>query len=116
MKNKFLLIIIIGLSLLPILSMAQGGITPVTIVKEVNIWTTINTIMNWALGLLIVLAAAFVLASAFIYLSAAGDPEKVGKAKTLIIYAVIAIIIGVLSKTIVFIAASLLGIGGGSLQ
>ena len=109
MKN--LIKIGITLSLLaPLAGFAQGGITPVNPLSEqTNIITIIDRVSQWALGLLLVLAAVFIIYAAYLYLTAAGTEENVGKAKNVIIYAAIAIAVGLLSRVIVFLVRGLIG-------
>ena len=109
MKN--LIKIGIALSLLtPLAGFAQGGITPVNPLSEqTNIITIIDRVSQWALGLLLVLAAVFIIYAAYLYLTAAGNEENVGKAKNVIIYAAIAIAVGLLSRVIVFLVRGLIG-------
>lgn len=102
--------IAIGLTFLPLMTLAQpvSGITPVTVPKEVNIADVISRILNTGFAILLLLAAVFILAAAYFYLTAAGDETKIGKAKSLIIYAVVAIVVAFLARGIVFIVAQLL--------
>lgn len=99
------------LTLLPLLAMAQpaapdqvqfasGGIE--TVIK------VINTIANYLMFALLALAGLFIVYAAYLYLTAAGDPEKVKSASNVIIYAVVAIGVGLLSKVIVTIATALI--------
>src|SRR3989344_7233343 len=109
-KNKVILAVLIGSVVLPLLALAQGGITPVTPLQDVSLTNIINTIVNWMLGLLIALAAVFIMVAAFYYLTSSGDDEKLKSDKNLIIYAVVAIAVGAISKLIVTIATRLLGL------
>jgi hypothetical protein len=72
-----------------------GNIDDVT-----DVFILINDIFNILFWLLIVLAAVFIIWAAFTYLTAGGDPEKVKKANHRVIYAVVAVVVGVLAKAI----------------
>ena len=110
-KNKIVFAVLVGSIVLPLLASAQiGGINPVTPLQDVSLINIINTIVNWMLGLLIALAAVFIMVAAFYYLTSSGDEEKLKSAKNLIIYAVVAIAVGAISKLIVTIATRLLGL------
>ena len=113
-KNKVVLTVLIGSVVLPLLALAQGnitgGITSVPPLQNVNLTNIINAIVNWMLGLLIALAAVFIMVAAFYYLTSSGDEDKLKSAKNLIIYAVVAIAVGAISKLIVTIATRLLGL------
>ena len=102
----------------PALALAQGGLggtgisaDPGAIPEQVNIAKVIATAMNWAFGLLIVLASVFILVAAYYYLTSGGSDEKLAKAKNLIIYAVVSIVVAFLARGIVFIAQTLLKAG-----
>ena len=94
---------------LPVLAQAQGGVAPVPVPTTVDIPQLITTVLNWAFGLLLVLAAAFILYAGFLYLMGGTNEENIGKAKNYILYAVIAIVIGFLARGIVAIVRGLLG-------
>ena len=66
----------------------------------------IETIADWMLGILLTLAVIFLIYAAFLYLTAAGDSTKIDKAKDIIIYAVVAIVVALLAQGIVLVAQS----------
>lgn len=102
--------LIVG-SLLPILAFAQvGGVTGVPPIEgsQVNLQTILNNIGNWALGLLVALATLFIIYAAYLYLTAAGDEEQFTKAKNVLIYAAVAIGVGLLSKAVAYIVQQLI--------
>lgn len=71
----------------------------------------ICTIINWIFWLLIVLTVIFVLRAAFSYLTAAGDPEKVKGAGTMLLYAAIAVVVALIAKGFPLIISSFIGGG-----
>ncbi len=73
----------------------------------------ITRITNWLLVVLVVLAVIFVIIAAFNYLTAGGDSEKVGEANKKIIYAAVAVAVGLLAKAVPPIVAGILGGGVG---
>ncbi len=75
-----------------------------------SVFNIINTIVTWAFGLLLVLAAVFILWAGFLYLTSGGDEDKTANAKKYLIYAVVAIVVGAIARVIVFIVQQLLGI------
>lgn len=109
--KKLKIVAVTALTLLPLLAMAtshQGAtfVTPEgTGIDQVI--AIINTLSLWLLYGLLVLAGLFIVYAAYLYLTAAGDPEKVKSASNVIIYAVVAIGVGLLSRVIVAIAKSL---------
>ena len=65
-----------------------------------DVLTILNRLINWMFTLLLVLAILFIIAAAYNYLMAGGDPDKASKGKTLIVYAMIGIVIALLSRII----------------
>ncbi len=100
-------IVTYGLTALPLLTLAQytppaGGETPPQIVSSYSdIITIINTAANWILGILLAAAVVLILIAAFNYVTAAGNDEKVKKAKSMITFAIIAVALGIFAKGIV---------------
>lgn len=118
--KKILKIAAIGaLVLLPVLSFAQteagkpveglppdvGFVPPSGGVQQVvDIIDAISRVMLYGL---LVLAGVFIVYAAYLYLTAAGDAEKVKHASNVIIYAAVAIGVGLLSRVVVAIARGL---------
>ena len=69
----------------------------------------ICVLVNWAFWLLTILTVVFVLYAAFLYLTAAGDPEKVKAASHTLLYAAVAIIVALFAKGFPLIISSLVG-------
>ena len=91
----------IAAATLPLLAFGQvGGINPVIPKQGTDLKGLIDSIANWATGLLIALSVLFVIYAAFLYLTAAGNEDQVKSAKNIIIYAVIAIVIALLSQLV----------------
>lgn len=79
----------------PISNAPQSGITSVA-----DIFGLIKDLFNILFWLLILLSSVFIIYAAFTYLTASGDPEKIKKANRMIIYAVIAILVGTVAWAI----------------
>ena len=105
---------------LPLVASAQltqqppggGGPTSVGLNSIGAVGTTLCTITNWLFYFLIILAVIFVIIAAFRYLTAAGDPEKVKAASHSLLYAAIAIVVGILAKAVPSLVGSVIGQGG----
>ena len=69
----------------------------------------ITTIINFFLGLLGLIAVAFLIYAGVLMVTAGGNEEQVNKAKKIIMYAVAGIIIILLSYTIVTFVTTALG-------
>ena len=85
----------------------QGNITSLQGVLNV-----LCTVFAWAFYFLIVLAVIFVIIAAFRYLTAAGDPEKVKGAGTMLLYTAVAIGVALLARAIPLVIGSFLGASG----
>lgn len=65
--------------------------------------------VNWIFTFLILIAIIFALIAAFKYLTAAGDPEKVKGASHTLIYAAVAVGVGIIAKGVPLIVGSFFG-------
>ena len=57
--------------------------------------TMIQTVFNVIFGVLIMVSSFMLLVAAFEYITAQGNEEKLAKAKNMIVYAIVAIIVGI---------------------
>ncbi len=73
------------------------GITPSSVQNVSDLVDIIIRIVQWTYLIFFTLAVLFIILAAFTYLTAAAEPEKIKKAKSQIIYAVIAIAIALLA-------------------
>lgn len=109
----FALIFVIAL---PILALADANVPnldedpPGTITSATGVFTAISKITNWIFSLFLVLAVIFILYGAFKLLISGGNAEGLGEAKKLILYAAIAVVIAVLAKSIIVVAAKIVGV------
>ena len=89
-----------------------GGVTaPGTYNNITQVTGLICVAINWIFWLLIVLTIIFVLYAAFLYLTAAGEPEKVKTASHTLLYAAVAVIVALIAKGLPFIVNSFIGGG-----
>ncbi|MDP3948664.1 MAG: hypothetical protein Q8Q17_01805 [bacterium] len=122
MKNKISrvagLISGIAASMLPLISLAQVGRTgpsaidpPGGSVEFETISGALCTLVAWIFTLLIILAVIFILWAAYLYLTSAGDEEKIKKANHQLLYAAIAVIVAILSRGLPVLVSTFLGRG-----
>lgn len=92
-------------------AVAQGLSKPPSVgLPETEFPDLILVVVNYALGLVGVLALFFIVYGGFLYVTAHGDSQQVDKAKEIIIYAVIGIIvIGVAAALVNFVVSGILG-------
>ena len=81
---------------------------------EVTGWIKLlKKVLEWAATSFWIFAIIMLFIAAYTYLTAAGEPEKVKKAHKLLLYAVIAIAVGLLAYGIPKLVEDFLGGGGG---
>ena len=84
----------------PFVSFGQefgNGPEPIPEWEITDFWSFLDMLFQLLYTLFFAIAAFFILWAGFLYLTAAGDEEKVGKAKSILVYAIIAVIIAVIS-------------------
>lgn len=86
----------------------QGGTAP-SAAAQGTLGQNITTIINYFLGILGLIAVAFLIYAGVLMVTAGGAEEQVTKARKIIMYAVIGIVIILLSYTIVTFVSSALG-------
>lgn len=94
---------------LPVVSSAQNlpsagspqgtGVEPII--------SILNTIGNWMFGILIAVAAIYILLAAFDFLTAKGDATKVTAARKALTYALVAVVVGALTKGLIEVAKAI---------
>ncbi len=88
----------LGLTLLPFLALAQ--VPGPIITTPTQIAELIQRILNWVAGIIMVIAVIMLLFSAILYLTAGGSEERVGKAKSYLLYAIVGIVIALLTFSV----------------
>jgi hypothetical protein len=102
---------------IPVIAAAQGAggapvvapIAPVTSLMAVG--QTLCNVTNWLFYFLIILAVIFIIIAAFKYLTAGGNEDNVKAASHMLLYAVIAIIVGIVAKAVPGLVGSFMGTG-----
>lgn len=69
----------------------------------------IDRLIGWAAALLITLAVAFIVYAAYLYLTSAGDPEKVKQANKVVLYSAVSVGVALLAYVFVAIVRALVG-------
>ena len=86
----------------------QGGTAP-NVAAQGTLGSNVTTIINYFLGLLGLIAVGFLIYAGILMVTAGGNDEQVTKARKIIMYAVVGIVIILLSYTIVTFVSSALG-------
>ena len=99
--------IVLSLFIISALLMVGGGMayaeTPFTQhtlpdTDAAGVMVTISKVANWVFTILIIAAVFVVLISAFTFVTGGGDPAQVTKARTMLIWAAVGIIVALLAK------------------
>ncbi len=72
----------------------------------------LTTVMNWLLGILGIGAIISFVIAGILYLTAAGDEGKTEKAKNMMTYAIVAVVVALVGYVAVNTISGLLGAGG----
>ena len=102
------------LSTLPFMGIANvhaaQAVTP-NITDIHGIYSLVEKIAKWFQAFFFILAAIFIIMAAFSYLTSAGDDDRLKRAKSQLIYAVVAIVVALLAFVMVTILKNLMGAG-----
>jgi len=72
---------------------------------------SVNTITNWIFYLLMIIVVVMVVIGGATYMLSAGNPERAGKGKSIIIYGVIGLVIALLARLIPSLVKVIVGMG-----
>ena len=96
-------------AVLPLPAAAQSVVTPKnTITGFGSVLTILTTLLSWIYTIFFIVAAIIIIIAAFNFLTAGGDEEKIGKAKTQFVYAIVAIVVAVIATSVKFVVRSLI--------
>ncbi len=91
--------IALGLALLPFLALAQVPGPIVT--SPVQIATLLKKVLNFAGAIVLTIALIMLLYAAILYLTAGASETAHGKAKSVLIYAIVGIVVAVLAFSVI---------------
>ncbi|MDP3800491.1 MAG: hypothetical protein Q8Q90_03680 [bacterium] len=66
-------------------------------------------LINYVIGIIAIVAVVMIVYAGYLYISSGGDEKKLGQAKSLILYAVIGLVVVIVSYSIVGFVNSLIG-------
>ena len=105
-KIKYLGVILV-VQLVPAIALAQVR-PPAVNLTRTSILDLLDTILTWVDMAIFIIGILIILYAAFSYMTAAGDEEKIGKAKRTFIYGLVGIGIAILAFGIWELVASFL--------
>ncbi len=110
MFKKILLSIAVLALALPATALAQTDFSDVQPV-DTPLTELIQTIINWVLGVVVLLAVGMIIYGGIQMMTSQGDPEKFSKGQSIVIYAVIGLIVALIAWSIVnWVRGSILGL------
>lgn len=90
-----------GLTLLPLLAFAQIGGVPGPVITSPNqVSDIIGKILNWLGGIVMTISLIMLLYAAVLFLTAGASEAAHGKAKNVLIYAIVGIVVAVLAFSV----------------
>lgn len=99
--NRFIIFVLFLMTISNVTIMAAGPLaTPKAVTDPSGLVTKVDSIAKVLYGMLFAIAVIFLLMAAFSYLTSGGDVAKVKKASGQLVYAVVAIIVGMLAFSI----------------
>ena len=96
MKKILSVLVLLGFLILP-----SVGLTDAASSDEVDVIAALNRITNWLFTILIAFAGIMIIVAAFYFVTAAGNPEQITKARNFILYALIGVVVALSARGIV---------------
>jgi len=121
--KKIIASLLLSLLMAPALIFAADSITPTAnsslagdIGKNVKMSDqpldqTLNTVANYAIGILIIVAVFYVIWAGYTFVTSSGDTEKINTARQRIMFAAIGIVVALLAKGIISLVLSAISNG-----
>lgn len=81
----------------------------VYITEAADVITIINRIGNWIFAILLAVSGIMMIAAGFFWVTAAGEPANVMKARTMLTNAVIGLVVALLAKGVVMAVLKVIG-------
>jgi hypothetical protein len=85
---------------------------PATIRKGTEVQAAIENVAGFMFNIFTALAVIFVIFAAFLYLTASGNTSQLDRAKNVLIYAIVAIVLALVAGGIVTLIKSIIGVSG----
>lgn len=92
-----------SLSIMPVVALAAATTTA----PNLDVMATLTKITDWLFAILLVVAAIAIIIAAFQFITASGDPEKVGSARQFVLYAMIGVLVALLAKGLVALVSTI---------
>ena len=110
MKKVVTGLMVSALLTVPVLALAQ---TAVPEAPTVDVILSLQNIINWLFGILLIVAVIFLLIAAYYFVSSQGDPEKVKTARNFVLYTLIGVAVAVAARGLVALIQVIVNTPGG---
>ncbi len=113
MRKTLLKLALLGSLILPMIVFAQGEPTIDTPAPYVPVLPALERITNALFAILLIVAAIAITIAAYFFVTAAGEADKVKKARDFVLYALVGVLVAFLAKGLVLLIGQILAPGGG---
>jgi len=112
MSKKYLLgFVFVFLFFVPLILLADGeGVQLQSPISAGSIYDVLQSILGWLFKLSIPLVAIIAVWAGFSFMTAAGEPEKIKKARGILLYAAIGFAVILVSNGVVYLVGDILGV------
>jgi len=93
MKKILSVLTLLGFLLLPTVGLADA-----TSSDEIDVMAALNRITNWLFTILVAVAGIAIVIAGYYFVTAAGNPEQITKARNFIYYALIGVVVALLGR------------------
>lgn len=69
--------------------------------QDADVASILNAILDWGLGILLVLGVLAFVVAGILYITAGGDEDRIKTAKSVMVFAIIGIVVGLLGMIVV---------------
>jgi hypothetical protein len=85
------------------------GVGTVPKAPTLDIMTVLDRIVDWLFAILLVIAAIFIIVAGYYFVTAAGSPEQVSKARAFVLYALIGVLVAFAAKGLINLVGRIVG-------
>jgi phosphoglycerol transferase MdoB-like AlkP superfamily enzyme len=105
MKKIFVSAVLISLLMVPAVNVLAQESPP----ADLDVMEVLEQIVDWLFTILLVIAAISIIIAAYYFVTAAGNPETVSKARNFVLYALIGVAVAVASRGLVSLVRTIVG-------
>lgn len=117
MKNILVILVLLSFLVLPAIGLTAGEdlIEPPD-VKILGQGGVLDQIINYLFTILLIVAVIFIIIAGFYFVTGVGDPEKYTKARMMLLYALIGVLVAISAKGLVILIVKIAGEEGAKIE